>query len=86
MSVAERIIPWMPTEAGSDRLDRPTPGKFLKVGLELFVSSGPGIADPKTKQKRIFPEVSRHPQHYCWCLPLSDSSRCGPCGREALGR
>ncbi|MEB3337660.1 MAG: orotidine 5'-phosphate decarboxylase / HUMPS family protein, partial [Leptolyngbyaceae bacterium] len=64
MSVAERIIVPLdvPTEAQAIALVEQLPQvTFWKVGLELFVSSGPGILKAlKTRQKRIFLDLKFH--------------------------
>jgi orotidine-5'-phosphate decarboxylase len=64
MSVAERIIVPLdvPTEAHAIALVEQLPQvRFWKVGLELFVSSGPTILQVlKERQKRIFLDIKFH--------------------------
>lgn len=64
MSVAERIIVPLdvPSEAEAIALvDRLPQVNFWKVGLELFVSSGPSILSAlKERQKRIFLDLKLH--------------------------
>ena len=64
MLVTERIIVPLdvPTEAAAIALIEQLPQvSFWKVGLELFVSSGPGILRTlKAKQKRIFLDLKFH--------------------------
>jgi orotidine-5'-phosphate decarboxylase len=64
MSVAEQIIVPLdvPTETQAIALVEQLPQvTFWKVGLELFVSSGPGILTAlKTRQKRIFLDLKFH--------------------------
>ncbi|HEY9747595.1 MAG TPA: orotidine-5'-phosphate decarboxylase [Allocoleopsis sp.] len=63
-SVAEKIIVPLdvPTEAEAIALvDRLSQVSFWKVGLELFVSSGPGILTAlKEREKRIFLDLKLH--------------------------
>src|SRR6476469_6535132 len=63
-SVAEKIIVPLdvPTEAEAIALvDRLPQVGFWKVGLELFVSSGPGILTAlKQREKRIFLDLKLH--------------------------
>ena len=63
-SVAEKIIVPLdvPTEAEAIALvDRLPQVSFWKVGLELFVSSGPGILTAlKQREKRIFLDLKLH--------------------------
>lgn len=64
MVVAERII--VPLDVPDDRaaialIDQLPQVSFFKVGLELFVSSGPGILEAlKNRQKRIFLDLKFH--------------------------
>ncbi|XGV95498.1 MAG: orotidine-5'-phosphate decarboxylase [Leptolyngbya sp. BL-A-14] len=64
MSVAERVI--VPLDVSSEQdaialIDQLPQVTFWKVGLELFVSSGPAILSAlKTRQKRIFLDLKFH--------------------------
>ncbi|MBD2257468.1 orotidine-5'-phosphate decarboxylase [Pseudanabaena sp. FACHB-2040] len=64
MAVADRII--VPLDVASERealalVERLPQVTFWKVGLELFVSSGPGILEQlKQRQKRIFLDLKLH--------------------------
>lgn len=64
MSVAERVI--VPLDVSNEEaaialIDQLPQVTFWKVGLELFVSSGPGIlATLKNRQKRIFLDLKFH--------------------------
>jgi orotidine-5'-phosphate decarboxylase len=64
MSVTERII--VPLDVATEKaaialIDQLPQVTFWKVGLELFVSSGPGIlATLKNRQKRIFLDLKFH--------------------------
>lgn len=64
MSPSDRIIVPLdvPTEAAAIALvDRLSHVTFWKVGLELFVSSGPGIlTELKARQKKIFLDLKFH--------------------------
>src|SRR4028119_1130076 len=64
MLVTERIIvplDMATEEAAIALLDKLPQVTFWKVGLELFVSSGPGIlAALKNRQKRIFLDLKFH--------------------------
>ena len=82
MTPAEHIIVPLDVPEGSaaialvDQLPQVT---FWKVGLELFVSSGPALIQQlKDRHKRIFLDlkISRYSQHDGWCL-----SGCGPLWR-----
>jgi len=54
-------FPGCADRGGSDHLDQLPQVSFWKVGLELFVSSGPGILRTlRTKQKRIFLDLKFH--------------------------
>lgn len=64
MSVAERVI--VPLDVSSEReaialIEQLPHVTFWKVGLELFVSTGPGILTAlKARQKRIFLDLKFH--------------------------
>lgn len=79
MSIAERIIVPLdvPTEAAAIALiDQLPQVSFWKVGLELFVGSGPGILRTlKDRQKRIFLDLKFHD------IPNTVAGAC----REAAG-
>jgi len=69
MSVTERIIVPLdvPTEAAAITLiDQLPQVSFWKVIRAICQQWTWDSTDPQSKQKRIFLEVSRHPQH-CWC-------------------
>ncbi|MBV9385792.1 MAG: orotidine-5'-phosphate decarboxylase [Chroococcidiopsidaceae cyanobacterium CP_BM_ER_R8_30] len=98
MSVAEQIIVPLdvPEQAAAIALMSKLPQvSFWKVGLELFVSSGPGILELlKHRQKRIFLDLKFHD------IPNTVAGACraaasygvdlltihASCGREALAR
>lgn len=64
MSVTERIIVPLDVSTHTDAIaliEQLPQVSFWKVGLELFVSSGPGILETlKNKQKRIFLDLKFH--------------------------
>lgn len=80
--VAERIIVPLdvPTEAAAiARLEQLPQVKFWKVGLELFVSTGPSLLERlKAQQKRIFLDLKFHD------IPNTMAGACRAAGRYGV--